>query len=437
MKKETARNFWRRYLGLVCNGASSQYVENPSLSFVVEAKAGEYDEISDKEYDVMLKDCEQFSAIWRKEARREAGDIFLDALQMTNISREYREKLAELLAACSLHTDYLSKTESSVSSARPAGSRSDADHMEDLRSLSPREIYNALCRRIHGQEEAKRAAAMITYHHMKGRRSNAVFCGPSGCGKSELWRQLAKDFPGIVRIVDASRLSAEGWKGSFHLRDIFEGIPAGDIEARGRIIVLDEADKICCETAMGAGGTNYNSLVQNNLLKMLDGDIIEFGNEDNSRKAFKVDCSHVSVVLLGAFEYLLKKKSENRGGLGFGSASRIRCDYSNTKIFYEDLIAAGMRREIAGRINRIVLLHSLSVSDYRALLTGPIMEELQSMGHCRIRIDDHSADLLSKEASESKLGARWMRSQIMNALDDLMFDDPTANEYTVNYPTAE
>lgn len=96
-----------------------------------------------------------------------------------------------------------------------------------------------------------------------------------------------------------------------------------------------------------------------------------------------------------------------------------------------------MRREIAGRINRIVLLHSLSVSDYRALLTGPIMEELQSMGHCRIRIDDHSADLLSKEASESKLGARWMRSQIMNALDDLMFDDPTANEYTVNYPTAE
>lgn len=202
MKKETARNFWRRYLGLVCNGASSQYVENPSLSFVVEAKAGEYDEISDKEYDVMLKDCEQFSAIWRKEARREAGDIFLDALQMTNISREYREKLAELLAACSLHTDYLSKTESSVSSARPAGSRSDADHMEDLRSLSPREIYNALCRRIHGQEEAKRAAAMITYHHMKGRRSNAVFCGPSGCGKSELWRQLAKDFPGIVRIVD-------------------------------------------------------------------------------------------------------------------------------------------------------------------------------------------------------------------------------------------
>ena len=65
------------------------------------------------------------------------------------------------------------------------------------------------------------------------------------------------------------------------------------------------------------------------------------------------------------------------------------------------------------------------------------MEDLQSMGNCRIRIDDHSADLLSKEASESKLGARWMRSQIMNALDDLMFDDPTANEYTVNYPTAE
>lgn len=436
MRKESARNFWRRYLGLVCNGALSQYVENPSLSFVVEAKAGEYDDVSDEEYEALLKDCKQLSAMWHKETRRVAGDIFLDALEMTNISREYREKIVDLLAECSLRSDYLPKEDDSQKDSRSDDGTAETSGPADGSGLSPRSIYDRLCRRIRGQEEAKRAAAMIAYHHMKGRRSTAVFCGPSGCGKSEIWRRLAKEFPNIIRIMDASRLSADGWKGSLHLRDIFEGISENEIEAHGLIVVLDEADKICCETAVGAGGTNYNSLVQNSLLKMLDGDLIEFGNEDNNKKAFKVDCSRVSVVLLGAFEQLLEKKSDSRGGIGFGAASRIRCSYENTKISYEDLIAAGMRREIAGRINRIVPLHPLTVSDYRALLTGPLMDDLQAMGRCRIEIDEHSADVLSEQASRKELGVRWMRSQIINALDDLMFENPNADVYTVNYPEA-
>ena len=435
MKKETAHDFWRRYFGLVCNGELSQNVENPLLDFVVQAKSGELDDIPDEEYNVRSKDCQQFAAIWHKEPRRTAGDIFLDALQMTSISREYREKIIELLAECSLHSDYLPKQEPAGGSPSPqeVPGISGSEHTSDSYCVSPRSIYSSLCRRIQGQDEAKRVAATITYNHVKGRRSTAVFCGPSGCGKSEIWRQLSKDFPDLIRIVDASRMSAEGWKGSFHLRDIFEGIPAADLEDHGLIVVLDEADKICCEAAVGAGGTNYNALTQNSLLKMLDGDMIEFGHEDNNRKAFKVDCSHVSVVLLGAFEHLLKNKSESRGGIGFGSSLQSRCDYSNTKISYEDLISAGMRREIAGRINRIALLQPLSVSDYRALLTGPVMDDLQTMGGCRIEIDEHSVDLLSEQASKTELGVRWMRSQLINALDDLMFDDPTADTYTVNY----
>ena len=38
--------------------------------------------------------------------------------------------------------------------------------------------------------------------------------------------------------------------------------------------------------------------------------------------------------------------------------------------------AAGMRREIDGRINRIVSLRPLSVEDYRAILTGPVLDDL-------------------------------------------------------------
>ena len=172
---------------------------------------------------------------------------------------------------------------------------------------SPKAIRDAVASRVIGQPKAVKAAALITYHQLSGRRTNAVFCGPSGCGKSEIWRMLSKEYPGLVRMVDFSRFSADGWRGSLHLRDIFNGVDPKDIERRGLVVVLDEADKILCEHAVGSGGTDYNVLIQNDLLKMLDGDVIEFGTEDKLA-ALSIDCSKISVVMLGAFERLLDDK---------------------------------------------------------------------------------------------------------------------------------
>lgn len=436
MRKEIARNFWRKYIRLVCNGAANIYVDNPAHRFTVDVKAGEYDEIADDEYDLMTADQEQLHNIWHKEQRRTAGDILLDALKMTSISNERRENIVELLAECSSHCDYRLEPESrdylpSVQAIRKVKQPSGTNDTTDMYNWSPRAIYDYLSERIHGQEAAKRAAATLLYAHVElGRRTNAVFCGPSGCGKSEIWRHLAKDYPNIIRIVDASRLSADGWKGSFHLRDIFNGIPADNLQKCGLIVVLDEADKVCCETMMGSGGTDYSALLQNSLLKMLDGDIIEFGDEDR-KKTFKVDCSRVSVVLLGTFEKLLQGKTRNSGSIGFGARSRTEYDYSNTDISYDDLISAGMRREIAGRINRIVSLRPLAPEDYKAILLGPVLDDLQASGRYKIEVDEDSVNFLTEQAATSGLGVRWMKSQIVNALDNLLFNDPTAEVFRI------
>ena len=80
---------------------------------------------------------------------------------------------------------------------------------------------------------------MIMYHQLSGRRTNAVFCGPSGCGKSEIRRCLAKEYPGLVRMVDFSRFSAEGWNGSLHLRVIFTGTDPAAIRRRGLLQARD------------------------------------------------------------------------------------------------------------------------------------------------------------------------------------------------------
>lgn len=321
MQKETARSFWRRFLTLANRGEDVSVV-NPARDFTVSVRAGEYDHMPKEQYDTVLSDYEQLSAIWHDRQQAAAGDILLDALHMTSINSDKLEELSQILADCSAETMYALETGPDPP-PHDIGER--AMKYPENSHPTPKDIYTNLCQRVRGQEEAKRVAATVVYNHLNNCRTNALFCGPSGCGKTEIWRCLAKKYPDLIRIVDASRLSADGWKGSLHLRDIFDGIPASDLNTSGLIVVLDEADKICCETVVGSGGTNYNVLVQNSLLKKLDGDVIEFGQEDSNRKAFSVDCSHVSVVLLGAFEQLMAGKSRSSGSIGFGSTASCLC----------------------------------------------------------------------------------------------------------------
>ena len=437
------QNFWNNSLVRVMNGEAGFMIENPSLIFTRKAKAGEYDSISDEEYNDLLNECENLSKFWNNLPKRAAGDLLLDALKAAPVPTADYMKIVNLLSKNHFYSEADSSPEQSdftleeitaeregceKDSAEPASAVNPGS--KDLYDWSPKSIHHYLNRKIHGQEDAKKAAALVVYNHVEGRRSNTVFCGPTGCGKSEIWRLLAKDYKKLIRIVDASRLAADGWKGSLHLRDIFENVPEDYIKKYGLIVVLDEVDKITCETIVSGNGTDHSALVQNSLLKMLDGDVLEFGTEDG-KKAFSVDCSHVSVVLLGAFEKLLKNKSENSGSIGFGAAGKTEYNYSNTVLTPDDLIEAGMRREIAGRINRIAVLRPLSSDDYHKILMGPVLEELRQNMKSLVDIDEASAQLLIDEALSSGLGVRYMRSRLLLALDELIYEDPNAGTYSI------
>ena len=430
IRQATAYEFWQKYFGAVLDGSADTLITNPAITFTRNAKAGEYDSLSDEEYETILAECEQFSSLWNDLPSRRAGSILLELIQRTTVSDGMLHRLLQLLAVCSAHSQYAPPKAGGESAEALSGA---PGRPTPALSFLPQAIYARLSQDIRGQDAAKRTAAMVLYNHLNGRRSNALFCGPTGCGKSEIWRRLARDYPGLIRIFDASRLSAEGWKGSLHLRDMFLDLP-DCFEDQGLIVVLDEADKLCCEQAMSANGTNHSALTQNSLLKLLDGDTVQFGAEDG-KPAFSVDCSRVSVVLLGAFENLMLDKSEKADcSLGFGASLRQKKDYANTTITYDDLISAGMRREIAGRINRIVSLRPLSVSDYRAILLGPVLRDLQSKGRYTIVLDDATLDRLAEQAASTGLGVRWARSQIMNAVDELMFDDPSSDTYNISIP---
>ena len=256
MSVEYARIFWRKNLNFIRRGRIDRKVPDPVSSFKQSHDMGKYDGLSQDEFSAVLDDVEAMMNIWISQEEPTVSNIFLGALAQTKLTSVAINQLAEILSECSANSDYLA----------PADKEASVKAIEDNKFVPnntiPKEIYDYLNTRIHGQHDAKKAASMVIYNLAKGTRSNTVFIGPTGCGKSEIWRQLSAKYPSIIRIIDASRLTADGWKGSFHIENIFDGIDPDEIAKHGLIVVLDEADKVFCETIMGSSGTNFSALVQ-------------------------------------------------------------------------------------------------------------------------------------------------------------------------------
>lgn len=425
MRKKAVSALCAQCIDRIQRYGTRAYIENLATTFTQQAKNGEYDDLTDDEYTALLAEVEELAELWDGKPNQTAMSILTGMLaKAQSISSEQRDSLADAFAA-------LLATPAQPGSSEEPQPNTLFGAGEDMFGVRPpAEIHNAVAKRVLGQQEAVKTAALIVYNQLSGRRTNAVFCGPSGCGKSEIWRALSDEYPGMVRMMDFSRFSADGWNGSLHVRDIFDGIDPDDIKRSGLIIVLDEADKVVCERAVGAGGTDHHALLQNNLLKIMDGDVIEFGDDNNKKKALAVDCAKVSVVMLGAFERLMEGKNRDAKHIGFGSAPKVGAG-SHRDISHHDLIRAGMRREIAGRVNRIVALDPLSTNDYRSILKGPVLAGIQKALGCEVTIAGAAVGALAEQAIASELGVRWMRSAVQNAIDDAMFDAPEAKAWSV------
>ena len=308
------------------------------------------------------------------------------------------------------------------------------DVWEQYYCMTPQNFSNWLRTKggIVGQDKAVKAASMIMDNHIHGRASVNLFAAPSGSGKSYLYQVLQKQV-GADKIVihDASTLTATGWKGSNDIESIFRAIPP---ERRGRIIlVLDELDKLLAPQ-IASGGTNHSEMVQNQLLRLCNHDTLVFCAENE--QGFSVDTSGVSIVMLGAFEKLFKKKSRNSGSIGFGKEPHYECTYDNTEITLEDLVDCGMVRELAGRINRITCMQPLSVED----LTHIGQQEVKNLEQqLKRKISaDYSVILNLAYAAEKKnFGARYLKSEISNAVDDLLYDNPHAEQLILDFNTLD
>ncbi len=281
---------------------------------------------------------------------------------------------------------------------------------------------------IVGQDEAVKAASMIIYNHIHGRSSVNLFAAPSGSGKSHLWSVLQREL-GTDKIIinDASMITAEGWKGGTKISTIFKNIPA---ECRERVIfVLDEFDKLL-EPQYGANGTNYSDLTQNQLLRLFNNDTVFFGGE--GEQGFSVNASGISIVLLGSFQRVMEKKSSVSGSIGFGKKPHCECDYGNSELTVEDLISYGMRQEIAGRITRIISMNPLG-TDALIKIGQQEVKNIEKQLNRKVSVDDNVLFDIACKAKDKGLGARWLKSQLNNAINELIYENPNAEQFIIDF----
>ncbi len=429
-----AKQFWKVYIGMAGKNGMHANMSNPVDDFKASAHAREFDKLTDDQYYRKEADAEELSSFWHYKPLETAGQILLNALAKTDISDVEIDDIAGILADASVRTDYYTEEREC----------DEGIITEDLDFLlvdgptpfdggagwTPHSIYGYLDQHIYGQEAAKRAASMLMYHHLNGNSRNIVMAGATGCGKTEIWRTLSKKF-NFIRIVNGPQLTCDGWKGSYHIKDIFTGETK---ETAGcLVIVIDEADKLF-EPSIGSGGTDFGQKIQNELLKIMDGDALAFVDEGDRNKKITVDCSGISIVLCGSFEHMLQERTEASGGIGFCQPEREESRIAECS--EGDLTRYGnVRREIAGRINQIVALNTLGAEDFEAIMESEMspIQKIEQSHHVSLTVDKDTKRKLASDAEKSGLGCRYIRSRLQSMLDEQMFDEPDAKEYSLCY----
>ena len=77
MLGEKAFDFWKTYIGLMTKGGVDVPMTNPAVTFTADAKAGEYDDISDEEYYELLDFTEELASFWKKNREAQPGRFSL------------------------------------------------------------------------------------------------------------------------------------------------------------------------------------------------------------------------------------------------------------------------------------------------------------------------------------------------------------------------
>lgn len=317
-----------------------------------------------------------------------------------------------------------------------------------VKYLSQKELLNEAYKKLvplNNQRSTCEAVASLISNHLtylqgleQGFKANELpsysmlLIGRTGCGKSEIFKKIGSVCGLQVATVDATNLSAAGWKG-LDLNDaIRNAINLTDnpkaFEHDGGIVIFDEIDKLAYNNPNYIEGN-----AQPNFLKLLEKDFVIQANTKESR-VVNISTEKMLFVFTGAFSRLGKQLSIKYGkAKSIGFLSEECCDTCQEDYLQsatmKDLEEFGMLGELLGRIGSLQYIPPLTKEDYITLIKGDgnsllmMYQNMFSIHGVAFSISDEACMLIGEKANEQPSGARSlfpiMREELRNAFSEI------------------
>jgi ATP-dependent Clp protease ATP-binding subunit ClpX len=336
-----------------------------------------------------------------------------------------------------------------------AGGARRVQRQDDIRILTPRQIYEHLDKYVIGQEGAKRAVATAAHQHLTRieqrrtgaktllRKTNLLLMGPTGSGKTHIARNLAELLEVPFTVVDATEYTEAGYYGKdvevMVAELLFKSGHSIDATERG-IIFIDEVDKIARRTGSSRTGAGSRDIggegVQQALLKLLEGREIfvplNVTQHWNKHDFVQVDTSDILFICAGTFSDLHQAQVDRH--VGFGAEKRRQ---GGNRLRVKELIEYGMLAELLGRLPVQVQLSELIPDELYKVLTVPpdsLVKEYREalkLDGVDLELRDPALRAIVQYAVDKRLGARGLRSILEEVLADVLFEAPELRGQTV------
>lgn len=344
---------------------------------------------------------------------------------------------------------------------RPPADDGVRERVAALEVLAPREIDARLTELgYRGQEDARRAAAVLAYRHLQrvrrlhlegippeGGRENCLFLGPTGSGKTFLVELMFRELLRVPTVlVDATQFSETGYVGddvNTLLSRLFEAAD-GDVAWAGcGVICMDEFDKLATSRSDSrfAGAQTTKDVsgfgVQRSLLHLLSASQADFPPDfgfTSRTPPMAMPLSAVTFIACGAFSGMkgMAEALSHTERLGFGREVKSRGEQAIAEKLTEEQLehtAAfaryGFIPELIGRFNRLVSFAPLDARTLGEILQANVLRAYErEFAHegLQLVVEPEVREHLVARTLKRETGARGLRAALGPVLERAAYD---------------
>ena len=324
-----------------------------------------------------------------------------------------------------------------------------------LKNTSPQELYEALEKRVVGQDLAKKRLSIAVFEHMRNilngdtsEKQNILFLGPSGSGKTLIVNTISSHLEVPFVSGDATSFSPTGFQGSDADSCITDLLVKSNGEtslAEKGVVFIDEIDKLASNHNSATRLESFHYSTQSTLLKLIEGKKVKINPNalgEQSLFPYVVDTGRILFCFGGAFNDLekivAKKVGLSEGSIGFrkSDSTVYESQIKNYEIYnsvshdvlVESLIEYGMATEFVGRIQSIVPLVPLNKEQMLHCLleleNSPIKKTLLLFAESNVEVefDEKYLNAVVEKAIKSGTGTRALNSIVKSSISQAAFD---------------